>query len=298
MANAGSGDGGVPCEPSRIPRCDGAVAGHRAAPDAVVLLGKGGFGEWAEHELERMVAAVRSTRRYPRVEGAFLDMGTPHFPKVLRACVEGGARRVLIAPVFVPVDRSLREWLPKIVRRALKKQHLADVEVVLADPLGDHPALGEAVVRALADTEQGEDVRAGAPARDRADRWLEAPPHRYHALFCVGPRCATLGSYELWLRLRERIAERELIQNPAGVLSVRTSCLYPCNLGPIMVVYPDGTWYGALNERAIDQIVEQHFIGGRPVEAHVRPRPRPHPAAAGGPSAGAPRANGTSSGTG
>jgi (2Fe-2S) ferredoxin len=242
-------------------------------PDAVILLAKGGTGDWPQQELEAMVAAVRATCRYECVEGAFLDLGAPSFPRVLRQCAAAGARRIVIAPVFIPMDRSLREWLPKIVRRTLKRYHLDGVEVVLAAALGDH--LGEAVAQAVAAAEQGEDVRAGAPPKDVADRWIQAPAHRYHAFVCEGPRCATLGSHELWVRLRERIEATGLgRENPLGVLSVRTSCLYPCNLGPMMVVHPDGCWYGALDERAIDQIVDQHFGAGRPVEQYLRPRPR------------------------
>ncbi|MBI3971480.1 MAG: NAD(P)H-dependent oxidoreductase subunit E [Chloroflexi bacterium] len=243
-------------------------------PDAVVLLGKGGYGDWPQQELDRMVDAVRAGGRYRIVEGAFIDQGTPHLPKVLRACVDAGARRIVIAPVFVPVERSLREWLPKIVRRSLKKYHLDDVEVVLADALGDHPALGHAVARVVDDAAQKEEVRANAPPRDRADTWSHIPEHRYHALFCVGPRCATLGSYELWQHLRDRLAERGLNEDSGRVLVVRTGCLFPCNLGPVMVVYPDGAWYGALNRRAVDEIVDEHFVHGRPVEPHLRPRPR------------------------
>jgi (2Fe-2S) ferredoxin len=248
-------------------------------PDAVVLLAKGGYGDWPEQELAGMLDAVRATGRYAQVEGAFIDSGSPALPATLRTLGERGARRVLIAPVFVPVDRSLGQWLPKMVRRALKKHHLDRMQVVLAGPLGTHPATRNAVVRTLADAEQGPDVRQGAP-RDVADQWLKPPAHAYHAFVCEGPRCATLGSHELFVHLRERLSARGLAvaenENGCGrgVLAVRTSCLYPCNLGPLMVVYPDACWYGALSETAIDQIVDEHFGAGRPVEARRRFRPQ------------------------
>lgn len=242
-----------------------------------MLLAKGGYGEWPRRELAGMVAAVRATRRYPLVEGAFVDQGAPHLPRVLQQCRAAGARRILVVPVFVPVDRTLREWLPKVLRRWFKKYHIHDTEVVLAPPLGDHPALAAAVAAAVADAEGGADVRVGAPVRDRADQWLEIPPYRYHALLCAGPRCATLGSLDLWAHLHRRLDERDLSERPGGVLSVHTGCLFPCNLGPMMVVHPDNCWYGALDERAIDQIVDAHFAGGRPVEAHLRPRSRHQP---------------------
>jgi (2Fe-2S) ferredoxin len=247
-------------------------------PDAVVLLGRGGYGDWPGAELDRMVAALRATGRYARVESAFIDSGTPHLPKVLEGLLEDGARRIVVAPVFVPVERSLREWLPKILRRWMKKHHVQEAEIVLTPALGDHPAIGDAVARLVADADaEGDpDVLAEAPERDVANQWLEIPPHRYHVLFCVGPRCATLGSQELWIRMRERLVERGLSGDSAnpenGVMTVRTSCLNPCNLGPLMVVHPNNAWYGALNERAVDQIVDQHFACGQPVTAHLRPR--------------------------
>jgi (2Fe-2S) ferredoxin len=240
----------------------------------VILLARGGYGDLPQQELEAMLAVVRETERYAHVEGAFIDSGAPPFPAVLRRLAERGAARVIIAPVFVPADRHAREWLPKVVRRALKKHHLDSVEVVLAPPLAEQAGFGAAILGALSAAEDGVDVRTDAP-RDVADQWLKPPPHTHHAFVCEGPRCATLGSHELFTRLRERLESHGLAASNAesreGVLAVRSSCLYPCNLGPIMVVYPEGTWYGALNERAIDQIVDEHFAAGHPVKAHVRP---------------------------
>jgi (2Fe-2S) ferredoxin len=53
------------------------------------------------------------------------------------------------------------------------------------------------------------------------------------------------------------------------VLVAQTGCLYPCNLGPLLVVYPDGVWYGRLNEAAIDRIITEHFLGHQVVDDHV-----------------------------
>ena len=38
-----------------------------------------------------------------------------------------------------------------------------------------------------------------------------------------------------------------------------------------MVVYPDAVWYGRVTEADVDEIVEQHIIGGRPVERLLMP---------------------------
>jgi len=53
------------------------------------------------------------------------------------------------------------------------------------------------------------------------------------------------------------------------VLRTKVDCLRICEQGPIAVVYPEGAWYRAVDEEAIDQIIEEHLIGGRIVEEHL-----------------------------
>jgi len=241
----------------------------------VVLLAKGGYGDWPRRELAGMLAAVRATGRYAVVEGAFLDQADGHLPAALEKCLEAGVERILVVPAFVPVDRTLRNWLPKIVRRWTKKRHVGtEVEVILGRALGDHPALGGVVARVAREAEDGEDVRVDAAEKDRADNWVGIPPHRYQALLCAGPQCTTLGANDVWAYLSRQLHQRGLYETERGVISVKTSCLYPCNWGPIMVVQPEECWYGAVNEAAVDEIVEQHFARGVPVSRHLRSRPR------------------------
>ena len=46
----------------------------------------------------------------------------------------------------------------------------------------------------------------------------------------------------------------------------KAGCLDRCELGPVAVVYPEGTWYSFVDEQDIDEIVESHLVGGVPVE--------------------------------
>ena len=55
-------------------------------------------------------------------------------------------------------------------------------------------------------------------------------------------------------------------------------CLDRCELGPVMVIYPEGIWYGYRTREDIDEILESHLIGGRPV-ARLRLHPDQVPAA-------------------
>ena len=52
-------------------------------------------------------------------------------------------------------------------------------------------------------------------------------------------------------------------------MTVRTGCLNPCDLGPVMVMHPDGTWYGGVDETAVDCIVAERLEDGEVVEEYA-----------------------------
>jgi (2Fe-2S) ferredoxin len=52
-----------------------------------------------------------------------------------------------------------------------------------------------------------------------------------------------------------------------GMLRVNTAgCLDRCEEGPCLVVYPEGVWYTYVDESDLDEIIESHLVGGKPVD--------------------------------
>jgi (2Fe-2S) ferredoxin len=49
-------------------------------------------------------------------------------------------------------------------------------------------------------------------------------------------------------------------------MSCRTTCLGPCNLAPVLQVWPEGVTYGGVHEAEVDRILEGHILGGHVVE--------------------------------
>jgi (2Fe-2S) ferredoxin len=51
----------------------------------------------------------------------------------------------------------------------------------------------------------------------------------------------------------------------------KSGCLEQCEVGPTVVVYPEAVWYGGVTPADVDEIIDSHIIGGRPVERLIIP---------------------------
>lgn len=91
-----------------------------------------------------------------------------------------------------------------------------------------------------------------------------------HVLVCTGGYCSpNRGGRELY-ELLPRLLEREgLLFGPGRVKRGETPCLGVCSGGPIVVVYPDGIWYGGVTPALLERIVREHLREGRVVDDAV-----------------------------
>ena len=239
--------------------------------DAVLLLGRYGHQGAAGEGIEFLAEAVRATGRYPAVRTAIAERGLASLPEELEACAQAVARKILVIPVFFGRDRSLVHWLSKAAYRWSRARSEPGPEVVFAEAIGEHPALGEAVVRAVADAEGEASVRADDfQSLEDPAAWSVIPPQERHVLACMGPRCTSRGAGGLYVHFWKRLQKRGLLRGRSGVHAAQTGCLSPCNLGPTIVVYPEGIWYCGLTAEAIERIVDEHFVGGKVVEEYAR----------------------------
>ncbi|MBQ6677368.1 MAG: NADH-quinone oxidoreductase subunit NuoF [Clostridia bacterium] len=86
---------------------------------------------------------------------------------------------------------------------------------------------------------------------------------RIHALVCGGTGCTSSGSVKVREALEAEIKAKGLEEE---VKIVQTGCFGLCALGPVMIIYPEGTFYSMVKPEDVPEIVEEHFLKGRPVQ--------------------------------
>ena len=99
-------------------------------------------------------------------------------------------------------------------------------------------------------------------------------PYEKHIFVCINQRdadhprgdCASKGGVDLHANLKQLVRDRL----PGAPIRVnKAGCLDTCECGVSMVVYPDGVWYGQVNESDLEEIVESHLKDGKVVERLV-----------------------------
>ena len=84
---------------------------------------------------------------------------------------------------------------------------------------------------------------------------------RAHILICAGAGCISSGGNALKDMLAAELKKRGLDEE---IKIVETGCMGPCDLGPVMLIHPEGTFYQRVTALDVPELVEEHFIKGRP----------------------------------
>jgi (2Fe-2S) ferredoxin len=99
------------------------------------------------------------------------------------------------------------------------------------------------------------------------------PYYTKHVFVCTNQRdpgkecCANGDAAELLAYAKQKLKSLPLPADLLGKVRINSSgCIDRCNLGPVLVIYPEGTWYHYKTKSDIDEILTEHVLNGRIVD--------------------------------
>lgn len=177
-------------------------------------------------------------------------------PGALDGLCASGARSILVQPVGLPFSESLSAWLPGALAHWLQSA-----------PEGTDVRLGGDLtaslsVLAAAAQEAGARAAEARPVRDEAPSlgpkgWDRAGSATDHVFVCAGPRCHFRDAPRLRTLLAEELRRAGIVRT---CQITESSCLGPCNRGPMVAHYPEGRWYTLRDAADVRRFVQTALV--------------------------------------
>ncbi len=229
---------------------------------AVLLIAKSAFAAAPHAEMARLAAVMAEHRPDTDIRYAFTEQGTPSLRDALLTLVGNGCSHVSIVPLVLPMEPGFQTWLQKVIRRWSKDDKRPWPEIAVTAHIATSPVMAALL----------EDLVCSATCLDLATEQKSlaegslVPDQKHRVLVCQGGPCNAAGADGIWCHLHNEQQRLKLRTTGDGTMTAKSTCLGPCNLAPVVQVFPEGTYYGGVTEAVIDRIIAGHLLGGAVVE--------------------------------
>ncbi|MEM1389010.1 MAG: (2Fe-2S) ferredoxin domain-containing protein [Pseudomonadota bacterium] len=193
-----------------------------------------------------------------------LEDSEPTLVEALDAMRAEGFRAIRMQPLGVPFPESLLAWLPGVLADWRMRGDNSDTQVELGpDPATDADALAALAAASLGQGQQPKPIDHRVKPRLGKPGWTDPPDFDFHLLVCTGPRCTIHGAASFSHMLRDELKAAGIFDR---CLTTRTGCIFPCNRGPILALYPHGNWFRLPDLAATRRFVREVLVRGESAE--------------------------------
>lgn len=212
----------------------------------------------SKRAMDRLEAAARAATSGP-VNLIRLEDTGPSLIDALDVMRAEGHRAIRVQPLGVPFPESLMSWLPGVMADWRTRGDNADTMLELGpDPATDAVALEAFAAAALSNPQAPKPIE-GVKARLGKSGWNDPPDFEFHLLACIGPRCAIHGAASFTAMLKDELRAAGVMDR---CLTTQAGCVYPCNRGPVLALYPHGHWYRLPDVTAVRRFIQEVLIDG------------------------------------
>lgn len=233
-----------------------------ASRRAILLIAKSAFAASPHLEMRRLADLVAAFQPGATLRFAFTEQGTPSLREALSALLNEDVDNVVIVPLVLPMEPSFHIWLTGSLKRWKASDERPWPALSIARDIASS-ALMVPLIGNLLETSEELHVPPGKPPTMEGSL---VPSQKRRVLVCAGGACNSAGADVIWNHLRNQQERRKLRVTGDGTMTAKCTCLGPCNLAPVLQVFPEGTYYGGVTEEAVDRIITEHLFGGQAVE--------------------------------
>jgi len=200
---------------------------------------------------EALSAASPMPSRAIRLEGT----GT-NLPEALDGLCAEGAQAILVQPVGLPFSESLAAWLPGALAHWLQGAP-EGTDIRFGADMALAPSVAGAVAHEALD--RSGEAQPVAPVKPTlGPRGWDNPGNATdHVLVCAGPRCHFRDAPRLRTLLAEELRRAGIVRT---CQITESSCLGPCNRGPMVAHYPEGRWYTLRDAADVRRFVQTALV--------------------------------------
>jgi len=242
------------------------MPGHRRV---AILVAKAAFTGAAQREAESLAAMAAQSATVVginEVRIAFTEQGSPTLREVLLEFIATEPDEIVILPWMMPVEPGFTGWIKRVIERwRSEAADSAPWPATLSIRLSPPPSRCASASALLAEMIEGAADAPSVLSKPIVQFTTEGsviPGQKYRVLVCQGGPCNNAGAPVIWGHLRNEQQRLNLRTQGDGMMSARASCLGPCALAPVVQVFPDGTYYGGVDEAGVDRILSEHIGRG------------------------------------